>query len=145
MKVILAGLLAAGMIGGWTDWQIGGFANPSIRQSVNPPIKHVVRMQGGRFAPYELTIAPGDTVHFVLGSGGPHNVAFRELNSAAAAQLRKRMGKDTIGDLSGPLLISPNDTYDIVFTDVPAGKYPYWCIPHFAMGQMGSITVRASE
>ncbi len=104
---------------------------------------HTVRMQGGRFAPYELTIAAGDTVHFVLGSGGPHNVAFRELNATAAAQLRKRMGKDTIADLSGPLLISPDDTYDIVFTDVPAGKYPYWCIPHFGMGQMGSITVRA--
>jgi plastocyanin len=134
MKLIYAGLAVVAMIGGLKDWRIDG--------SANQPTRHVVRMQGGRFAPYELTIAPGDTVHFVLGSGGPHNVAFRELSPAAAAQLRKRMGKDTIGDLSGPLLISPSDTYDIVFTDVPAGKYPYWCIPHFAMGQMGSITVK---
>jgi plastocyanin len=51
------------------------------------------------------------------------------------------MGKDTIADLSGPLLIVAGDTYDVVF-DVPSGKYPYWCIPHLAMGQMGSITVR---
>jgi plastocyanin len=105
------------------------------------PTTHVIRMQGGRFAPYELAIAPGDTVRFVLGSGGPHNVSFRETRGAAAAQLRRRMGKDTIADLSGPLLIIPGETYDVVF-DVPVGSYPYWCIPHLAMGQMGSITVR---
>jgi plastocyanin len=103
--------------------------------------KHTVRMQGGRFAPYELLVNPGDTIHFVLGSGGPHNVAFRETKGDAAIRLRARMGKDTIADLASPLLILPGDTYDIVF-DVPTGKYPYWCIPHLAMGQMGSITVK---
>lgn len=113
----------------------------TTRQPANPPTRHLIRMQGGRFAPFELTVNPGDTIHFVLGSGGPHNVAFRETKGEAAARLRPRMGKDTIADLASPLLILPGDTYDIVF-DVPAGKYPYWCIPHLSMGQMGSITVR---
>lgn len=98
-------------------------------------------MQGGRFAPYDITIERGDTVRFVLGTGGPHNVAFRETKGEAAARLRRRMS-DTIADLAGPLLVIPGETYTIVFTDVPAGRYPYWCIPHLAMGQMGSITVR---
>ena len=109
--------------------------------AASSPRTHTIRMQGGRFAPYELTIARGDTVRFVLGSGGPHNVAFRETKGAAAAALRQRMGKDTIADLSGPLLIVAGEKYDVVF-DVPSGQYPYWCIPHLAMGQMGSITVR---
>ena len=52
------------------------------------------------------------------------------------------MGKDTISDLSGPILIIPGDTYDIVFAGVPAGKYPYWCIPHLSGGMMGTIIVR---
>jgi plastocyanin len=118
----------------------GVISGPTTRRSAKPTT-HLVRMQGGRFAPYELAIASGDTVRFVLGSGGPHNVSFRETKGEAAAQLRKRMGKDTIADLSSPLLIVPGETYDVVF-DVPAGSYPYWCIPHLAMGQMGSITVR---
>jgi plastocyanin len=142
MMLLRAGLVAIAVIGGLTDGPIGGSGHPSIRQSANPPIRHTIRMQGGRFAPYELTIAPGDTVRFVLGSGGPHNVAFRETKGVAATQLRLRMGKDTISDLSSPLLIIPGETYDIVFTGVPAGQYPYWCIPHLPMGQMGSITVK---
>ena len=113
----------------------------AARRPSTPPVRHEIRMQGGRFAPYELTINRGDTIHFVLGSGGPHNVAFRETKGEAAVRLRARMGKDTIADLAGPLLILPGDTYDIVF-DAPSGRYPYWCIPHLAMGQMGQITVR---
>ena len=107
----------------------------------SPPRAHEIRMQGGRFAPYEISIRSGDTVRFVLGSGGPHNVAFRETRGEAAARLRRRM-TDTIADLAGPLLVVPGETYTVVFTDVPAGRYPYWCIPHLAMGQMGEITVR---
>jgi plastocyanin len=105
------------------------------------PTRHTIRMQGGRFAPYEVTVNRGDTIHFILGTGGPHNVAFRETRGEAAVRLRARMGKDTIADLAGPLLVIPGDTYDVVF-DVSSGKYPYWCIPHLTMGQMGSITVR---
>jgi plastocyanin len=110
-------------------------------QPSNPGRTHEIRMQGGRFAPYEITIQPGDTVRFVLGTGGPHNVAFRETTGEAATRLRRRM-TDTIADLAGPLLVVPGETYTVVFTDVPAGRYPYWCIPHLAMGQMGEIRVR---
>lgn len=114
------------------------FTSPGVSPM---PTTHTVRMQGGRFAPYEITINKGDTVRFVLGSGGPHNVAFRETRGDAAERLRKRM-KDQIAELSGPLLVTPGETYDIVFTDVPSGSYPYWCIPHIGMGQMGAVTVR---
>lgn len=112
------------------NWQTGTAAT-----------RHIVRMQGGRFSPFELTVNRGDTIRFVLGAGGPHNVAFRETKGEAAVRLRTAMGKDTIADLASPLLITPGETYDVVF-DVPTGRYPYWCIPHLAMGQMGSITVR---
>ena len=102
---------------------------------------HTVRMQGGRFSPAELTIAKGDTVKFVLGSGGPHNVAFNETTGDAAVRLRKLM-PNQMADLASPLLVNPTDTYTIVFGEMPVGSYPYWCLPHLAMGQMGSITVK---
>ena len=131
-------LTALALIVGLADWPIAESTNSSPNASTT---RHVIRMQGGRFAPFDLTVNPGDTIHFILGSGGPHNVAFRETKGEAATRLRARMGKDTIADLAGPLLILPGDTYDVIF-DVPSGKYPYWCIPHLAMGQMGQITVR---
>ena len=105
------------------------------------PTRHTVRMVGNGFQPRELTIDKGDTVRFVLGSGGPHNAAFREITGEAASRLRKVM-KDTIADLSGPILIVPGETYDIVFSDVPPGRYPYWCIPHLAGGMMGTSIVK---
>ena len=135
MKFILLGATAFAALA-WSR-----VPTPSPTPTPTPTRTHVVRMQGGRFAPYEITIQQGDTVRFVLGSGGPHNVAFREIKGEAAERLRKRM-TDTIGTLSGPLLLTPGETYDIVFTDVPSGVYPYWCIPHFSMGQMGAITVK---
>jgi plastocyanin len=97
-------------------------------------------MVGNGFQPRELTISAGDTVRFVLGSGGPHNAMFRDKTGPGAAHLRKLM-KDTIADLSGPLLVIAGDTYDIVFTDVPAGTYPYVCVPHLA-NMTGTIIVR---
>lgn len=125
-------------------WAIGAVSVAAFAMTERPAStskSHTVRMQGGRFAPYELTIAPGDTVRFVLGSGGPHNVAFRETKGEAAVRLRARM-TDQMSDLSGPLLVVPDDSYTIVFTDVPVGAYPYWCIPHLGMGMMGSITIK---
>ena len=104
------------------------------------PRLHTVRMVGNGFQPSQITIDNGDTVRFVLGSGGPHNAAFSEKSGAGAARLRKIM-KDTVADLAGPLLIIPGETYDVVFTDVPAGTYPYVCLPHLA-NMKGTITVR---
>ena len=133
MKRVHVYVAVLGLLAGWTDWQIGG--------SATLPKLHTVTMVGNGFQPRELTIEKGDTVRFVLRSGGPHNAAFREIPSVAASRLRKVM-KDTIADLSGPLLIIPGETYDVVFADVPAGKYPYVCVPHLAGNMTGTITVR---
>ena len=122
---------------------IAGFAASFIlgASPARVAVTHVVRMEGSRFVPAAITIDRGDTVRFVMRSGGPHNVAFRDATGEAAARLRRVM-PDTMSDLSGPLLIIPGDTYTIVFTDVPSGTHTYWCIPHLAGGMKGTITVR---
>jgi plastocyanin len=47
-----------------------------------------------------------------------------------------------LGELSGPMLMQPNEAYVISFAKVPVGTYNYTCIPHQAMNMKGVITVQ---
>jgi plastocyanin len=38
-------------------------------------------------------------------------------------------------------MMNPEEAYTISFAGVPAGKYPYHCLPHLAMNMKGVITV----
>lgn len=122
---------------------------PSPQRATMAPITgitHEVRMLGDvsgyRFEPADLTILAGDGVRFVLIEGGPHNVAFEPtaLPENARAQLAANM-PDQMGELSGKMLLSANESYTISFAGVPAGSYDYHCTPHLAMGMRGRLTV----
>lgn len=108
----------------------------------------VVRMvgdeKGFRFVPAAITAHVGDVVRFVNVSGGPHNVAFRAdgIPAGAAATLQKNMGQ-TIGPLSGAMIIEPKESYTVSLAGLPAGTYNYYCLPHEAMKMSGRIRVRA--
>jgi plastocyanin len=94
------------------------------------------------YEPSSLKIAPGTTVRFVNVSGGPHNIAFWQdsIPSGAAAALNANM-KNTIDNLSGPFLTSPNETYDVSFANAPKGTYKGYCTPHVTLGMKIGITV----
>lgn len=94
------------------------------------------------FVPNQLTIKSGDVVVFHNVSGGPHNVSFwtDSIPAGAPATLNAAM-PDRMGDLTGPLLVAPNETYTITFAGAPAGDYGFYCLPHLAMGQVGKITI----
>lgn len=121
------------------------FARPETR--VTPPTTHHVRMvqQGAkyRFVPADFTIKVGDTVEFENVSGGPHNVVFDKDHIPAGARevLNKAMPRRQ-GDLMGPFLTRPHETYSITFTGAPKGTYGYYCLPHRALGMVGVITVQ---
>ena len=106
---------------------------------------HTVRMIGDgntyKFDPATLTIKRGDAVKWVMVSGGPHNVAFQNVPSAASAQLSANMPNQQ-APLSSPMLMQPNEEYTVSFAGVPPGTYNYICTPHQAMGMKGSITVQ---
>ena len=118
-----------------------------VSRPAEAPVVHEVRMTtDGKtfsFAPAALTIRPGDIVKFVNASGGPHNVAFDPAKVAdpAAAKLAAAM-KDQIAPLAGPLLTGPNESYEVSFAGVPAGKYEFFCMPHASMAMQGVITVQ---
>jgi plastocyanin len=108
---------------------------------------HTVRMvgdaQGYRYEPANLTIKRGDAVKWVMVSGGPHNVDFDDnaLPAGAATQLAANM-PNNVGSLTSPMMMNPNEDYTASFAGVPAGNYPYVCVPHLAMNMKGVITVQ---
>ncbi|MGE0439469.1 MAG: plastocyanin/azurin family copper-binding protein [Gemmatimonadales bacterium] len=96
-----------------------------------------------KFVPNDLTIKAGDKVVFHNVSGGPHNVQFwaDSIPAGSAAALDAAMTGDKLGELNGPLLSEPNQTYEISFAGLAGGEYKFTCTPHMAMGMNGKITV----
>ena len=82
-------------------------------------VKMVGDEKGYRFEPTDLTIKAGDGVRWTMVSGGPHNVAFQNVTGAARAQLSANM-PNQISDLSSPMLLNPNEKYEVSFANVPA-------------------------
>jgi plastocyanin len=106
-------------------------------------VKMVGDEKGYRFEPAEITIKAGDGIKFLMVSGGPHNVAFdpATLPAPVAAQLKANM-PEQMADLSGKMLINPNESYTISFAGVAAGTYDFNCTPHLAMGMKGKVIVQ---
>ncbi len=119
-------------------------APPSSLMAPAPVVN--VRMTGNgstraAYEPSTLTIKSGTIVRFINASGGPHNVTFYadSIPPGAAAALRAGM-PNPMSDLTGPLLTTPNQTYDVSFKGAPAGTYEVYCLPHLALGM--KITIR---
>jgi plastocyanin len=108
---------------------------------------HDVQMVGDatgyHFNPATLTIKRGDAVRWTNVSGGPHNVTFwpDSIPAGAQAQLSANM-PGTTAPLTGPLMLTPNQTYTVSFANVPAGTYKYYCTPHLALGMKAVIQVQ---
>jgi plastocyanin len=105
------------------------------------PASHVVRLAANRFIPAETRVAFGDTVRFVNGDGGPHNVQFMAESIPATAQsvLNDAM-KNRILPLTSPMFIVPEDVYTLVVPKLAPGRYAFLCSPHWA-NMRGALTV----
>ena len=105
---------------------------------------HVVRLDRNRFTPPEIHARAGDTIKFVNGEGGPHNVEFLKDSIAPAARelIEQAMGPKKILPLSGPLLIFVDETYTFVVPNIAVGRYPFLCSPHWA-SMRGALNVQA--
>ncbi|MEQ1690836.1 MAG: protein kinase [Gemmatimonas sp.] len=105
-------------------------------------VKMIGDANGYRFEPADFTLTQYDAVRFVTVSGGPHNVAFdpSALRWDSRAALSANM-QDTIGELSGRLLLTTGESYEMSFAGVPTGTYEFFCTPHLAMNMKGTVTV----
>jgi plastocyanin len=108
-----------------------------------------IRMTGnGRdraaYEPAQVTVQPGTTLRFVNVSGGPHNVAFwaDSIPQGAAEPLNAAMPSRQ-GNLTSPMLVQPNQTYEFAFPQgAPRGTYKGYCTPHLMMGMKIAVTVQ---
>jgi plastocyanin len=118
----------------------GSAATAAITGTIHE-VKMVGDAQGYRFDPANITVKSGDGIKFIMVSGGPHNVAFDPATVPADQkdQIWANMPNSTDG--SSPMLMNPNETWTMSLGNVKAGKYPYHCTPHLAMGMKGEITV----
>ncbi|HVZ78323.1 MAG TPA: plastocyanin/azurin family copper-binding protein [Gemmatimonadaceae bacterium] len=106
-------------------------------------VKMVGDASGYKFEPAELTIKQGDGIKFIMVAGGPHNVAFDPASIPADVkpQLSANMPNQS-AELSGPMLLNPNDSYTVSFAGIKPGKYEFHCTPHLAMNMKGAVTVQ---
>jgi plastocyanin len=106
-------------------------------------IKMVGDAQGYRFEPANITVKAGDGIKFTMVSGGPHNVAFDAATVPADVQAQLDANiSEKMGQLSSALKMNPGETITVSFANIKAGKYPYHCTPHLALGMKGEITVQ---
>jgi plastocyanin len=147
--VVAIGALACGKKGDQAQNQQMQAAPPAAPMAGGAPTGPVVEVKmtgnGSTKAGYEpssLTIAPGTTVRFVNVSGGPHNITFWQdsVPAGAATALNANM-KNTVDNLSGPFLTSPNESYDVSFANAPKGTYKGYCTPHLTLGMKIAIKV----
>lgn len=106
------------------------------------PATHTVRLEANSFVPAETRAAPGDTIRFVNGNGGPHNVMFvaDSIAKTARAVIDAAMPSPKIGDMSSHLLLDPGETYTMVVPRLGAGRYAFVCLPHQA-NMRGALVV----
>ncbi|MBW4539797.1 MAG: plastocyanin [Myxacorys chilensis ATA2-1-KO14] len=88
------------------------------------------------FDPAVVTIKPGDTVQWQVGSLPPHNVVF---DSAKVPD----GNKDLAAKLSHKGLEGAGKSFEVNFpADTPAGEYSYYCLPHRGAGMVGKVIVQ---
>jgi len=110
---------------------------------------HVVRLIADasahdyRFAPAALTVRPNDVIVFRVASGPPHSIVFERegLSPDARGALDAAMAGRS-AELSSPLLTQVGAEYRMVVPRVPAGTYSFYCLPHRAYDERGTLTVR---
>ena len=120
-------------------------AQPAAAQPAAPVVE--VQMTGSgnvfKYEPAVISVPAGGTVRFINVSGGPHNVSFYadSIPGGTADRLNAAMA-NRMDNLAGPLLVNPNDHYDVSFAGLPAGTYKGFCTPHVALGMKITITVQ---
>lgn len=120
-------------------------AVPAAAQAPATGKWHEVQMlgdeKGYRYEPANLTIKVGDGVRWTMVSGAPHNVQFDNVAADAKSQLMANM-PNQLTELGSPILLNPNEKYEMSFNGVKPGKYDYVCTPHLANNMRASITVQ---
>jgi plastocyanin len=75
------------------------------------------------FDPAEVSIAAGESVHFINNMLPPHNVVVEDHPELSHEGLA----------------FAPGESFDVAFSE--PGDYTYWCAPHKGAGMIGHVNV----
>jgi plastocyanin len=145
---LTAGALACG--GGSRDAQTPPAppAPPAAEPAAAATVVEIRMTGNGRdkaaFEPAQVSVAPGSTLRFTNASGGPHNIVFwADSIPQGARDLLNNAMPNHMGTLASPMLLRPNETYDITIpAGAPHGTYKGYCAPHLALGMRLAVTVQ---
>src|SRR5688572_9335856 len=127
-----------------TPTPAGGAATMAAITGTTHEVKMVGDPQSGyKFDPANITVKAGDGIKFTMVSGGPHNVAFdpAKIPADVQAQLDANIS-EKMGQLSSAMKMNAGESITVSLANIKAGKYPYHCTPHLALGMTGEITVQ---
>lgn len=116
---------------------------------VSAQATHVVRLIANatkddyRFEPATVTAQPNDVIVFLVASGAPHSIVFEGggLSPGVRGAINSALPGRS-GDLSSPLLTATGKNYRMEVPQVPAGNYPFYCLPHRAYDMRGVLLVK---
>jgi plastocyanin len=116
-------------------------AAPAHAQKVHEiRLEHDAAAHEYRFSPATISARAGDVLVFKVTGGGDHGIVFEgNMPAAARAALSAAMPR-RVGDLSGPML-GPRAEYRITLPALPAGLYRFYCLPHRAYDEAGTLTI----
>jgi len=94
------------------------------------------------FTPALVVARPGDLLVFRAGRGAPHGVVFEGggLSAEARSALNAAMGRRS-GDLGSAPLAAPGARFRMAVPALPPGDYPFFCLPHRAYDERGTLRV----
>jgi plastocyanin len=116
--------------------------------SASAQTTHLVKLRADTAAreyliePAVVRVHPGDVVVFQVESGAPHSISFEAggLSPQAHAALNSALPRRA-ADLSGPLLVKDGAEYRFVVPAIPPGTYTFFCLPHRAYDERGTLRV----
>jgi plastocyanin len=125
------------------------FAAIVVAMRPAPVERQDVQLNNNRFMPALVTARAGDTLAFINGRGGPHNVQFADDSLTDAAHRlidaampdRPKVAWSRDVPLAGPLLVLEGDTYKVAVPELPPGRYRFFCAPHVSGGMRGELVV----
>ena len=104
-----------------------------------PSRAHTITLSGDpgtgqyRFSPGRISVRPGDTLEFVVESGGPHALGIDPVGlSAPQQEAWNRAMPRRVGELRGPLLRGDRRYAIVVPAGAEPGKVGIFCLSHRA-------------
>jgi plastocyanin len=104
-------------------------------------LEHDAVKQEYRFNPAAVTARAGDVLVFKVTGGGDHGIAFEDAMSPGSRAALSAAMPRRVADLSGPLL-GPRSEYRITLPALAAGTYRFYCLPHRAYDEVGTLTIK---